>query len=236
MAPATKGKGRGKRPAPTLEPELANHPKSKRLAKLYKDLGKELCDYEQSQENTDILVTDLRNANAKIHSEEDKNINLQGQIAQYQKELKASKRTTKKLVSEAEELKVDLLKHQPMSQLTDTHIAEMYEGLRGAISSWVDNEVFLSNDGCAQSSSCDLTSLASEHVNFLAGGYKYGSEYLAESIILHRMHELLYSNDLIFFGLDIGEMNFLHSAEKGLMDLDPPRGQEFLGVYKKTVG
>ncbi|KAI4168859.1 MAG: hypothetical protein LQ343_006072 [Gyalolechia ehrenbergii] len=233
MPPAASKEARSKRPGPKPEPaEPIKRPKRNPLAKLYKDVAKAFYDFEELQDNTVILGTDLKDANSTIKDEHERNRNLQDEVTHLKAELRKCGRIIKKLSRENDAMKVDVLKQQPMSQAPDSQIADMYRSLQDKISSWIDTEIRTVEDGCVGTNgelnlSLNPSGRASrEDASFLAKGFLFGGEYLLESIVQYKLHELLYSEDMMYFALACDDAIFLHSVEEGLPKLDPPRGQD----------
>ncbi|KAL9031251.1 MAG: hypothetical protein Q9196_000719 [Gyalolechia fulgens] len=231
MARAASKKAGSKRPGPKQEPaEPTKRPKRKPLTKIHNDVARALYDFEELQDTMDIVRTGLADANSTIQDEQDKNRDLQDEIKSLKAELRKSNREIKKLSIENEAVKVDLFRQQPISQAPDSRITDMYQGLQDKISSWIDTEIKAIEDGGVASNeelnlSFNPSGRASpEDAKFLARGFAFGGEYLLQSIVQHKLHELLYSDDMIYFALANDEAVFLHSVEQGLTVLDPPRG------------
>ncbi len=159
---------------------------------------------------------------------------LRQQLAELKGLLNASRRTSNQLFEEKEDLKMDLMKQQPMTQLSDAEVADMYEGLQRNISSWVDGEVAAFEKEWIETHQTPKVPLNlnifnnppwPEESQFLAAGHGYGGDYLVESLIHARLHEALFRDEMIFFALDGQESRFLQTAGYGLVHATPPRGK-----------
>ncbi|KAL8880378.1 MAG: hypothetical protein Q9192_008034, partial [Flavoplaca navasiana] len=142
------------------------------------------------------------------------------------------------------DLKVDLLKHQRMSQVADSQIVDMYKLLHANISSWVDAEVVAfeerwraeHDDQYPQSEVFQHGNIPA-YIDFLKAGYQFGGEYLVESQIHMRLHDLLFKKDQPFAALNQNETDFMHNFEAGLATLDPPRAfQQRRPIWMTRVG
>lgn len=130
------------------------------------------------------------------------------------------------------DLKVDLLKHQHVNQVADSQIVDMYKLLHANISSWVDAEVGgfeeqwrTEHDNQYPQSEVFQHGNVPAYIEFLKAGYQFGGEYLVESQVHMRLHDLLFKKDQPFVALVQNEKDFIHNFEAGLATLDPPRGR-----------
>ncbi|KAL8721398.1 MAG: hypothetical protein Q9225_001913 [Loekoesia sp. 1 TL-2023] len=217
------------------EPNVVKRPKRGPQTRLLKKLEEALYELEDNQDSRDLLREELQEAKTGTKQEKERNKELRAQNAQLKAALVTAEDKARRLAVKNEDLTVDLLKQQPASQTSDSQVAEKYEQLRESISSWVDTEVTVIEDALAKANngSCPELNLFShgrvpEFRRFLAADHALGGEYLVESLVQLKLHELLFSNDMIFFALFSSEAEFLHAVEHGLAGLDPPR-ERFVG-------
>ncbi|KAL9595122.1 MAG: hypothetical protein Q9219_006639 [cf. Caloplaca sp. 3 TL-2023] len=209
-------KGVRKRQAPKQETNLAKRPKRKHLDKLTNDIIKSIVNYDDLIDAEQELSKGLGEAKKKIKE-------LQDQVNQLDKENKFSARKVNRLERENGGLRVDLLRKQPENQKPDYYIVEMYKRLRISISSWVDDELpFAARDEGFKTQTTSPRA-SPDDANFLAKSYTYGLEYLLESLIMTQLHERLYGDNVICFGLSGADDSFLRIAEQALTEIDPPR-------------
>lgn len=229
MPPAASAQRRYKHQIPKQDPSIAKRLKHNQHAKLLKQVEKLLFDFEQGQDSP-VLVK----------AEADKNKALREEVGQLKRELDLARDDIQILKGNNNSLTADLLKKKPRSQLSDTHIAEMYQQLRERISSWIDNEITMFEDAWRDSHNGAYPEFSPfengnipEHAAFLASNYRLGGEHLVQSVVQAKLQEFLFSNDMIFFALEPCEARFLHKVEEGLSRLDPPRGTKPLKYTKE---
>lgn len=124
-------------------------------------------------------------------------------------------------------LKIDILKQQPASQLPDSEIVKKYEHLGEAISSWVGDEVAIFNETWRKRNSgypeahhfqdCG----SRDYRRFWRAGFRFGGEYLLGSLVEKEIHDALFNDKTMFFGLNELEQIFLCTVEEGLSKLNP---------------
>ncbi|KAL8916868.1 MAG: hypothetical protein Q9208_008300 [Pyrenodesmia sp. 3 TL-2023] len=215
-----------KRQAPKHESDVLKRLKGNpQEVSMYNDIGKILCQQLDLKDSSNALAVELENARSKIRAQEEKNKDLQGQ-------LRKSRCESAALSRENGDLKTDMFKLQPKNQISDAEIIDMYEGLRGQISSWVDGEVaaFIrewkeTNSQAPSHSDVFRAGNSQADSEFLAAGHHYGGEYLAETLVLAHLHEALLREDLIFFGLSDDERGFFRIAARGLTNTTLSRGK-----------
>lgn len=242
MPQAISTKAGTKRQAAKQDLELAKRPKRNPQVKILRDVAKALLEVEELQDTRDDLQTKLTDADLKVKKEQQKNETLRDRITQLEAVIEASERKIERLGREKGKLNVDLLKQQPRSQITDARLVEMYQELRGNISSWVDNELSALeaawrtiHQDASPNASFFHHGASPEHSAFLACGYRFGEVYHVESVIHTQLQELLFKGDTSFFALSDAEGRFLHSVESGFGLQDPPKGTFNLKIEAHLV-
>ncbi|KAL8722831.1 MAG: hypothetical protein Q9181_007412 [Wetmoreana brouardii] len=121
-------------------------------------------------------------------------------------------------------------------------MVEMYEQLREEISLWVNRGANFSKCWWSRAHNGSYVEFKTsrlggflEYAQFLAAGHKFGAKYLVESFVHYLLHELLFSSDIRFPGLDVGEILFLHMVEEGLPKMGPSR-EILMGIKAMMPG
>ncbi|KAL8997123.1 MAG: hypothetical protein Q9188_006403 [Gyalolechia gomerana] len=233
MAPAAKGQGSNKHQLPKekQDTQIAKRLKHAPNAKLLKQFEKVLYDLEQGQDSP-VLVK----------AEAVKNKALQEENMRLKTDLELARNKIRDLEKAKNDLTSDLLKQKPKSQLSDSHIAEMYQQLRESISAWVDKEVTKFEDlwrhnheGVYPNFSFFRDGENPEYATFLANNYKLGGEHLVQSVLQAKLQQVLFSNDNVFFALLHTDAIFLRTVEEGLSRLDPPRDPMIVKYLRSEV-
>ncbi|KAL8977275.1 MAG: hypothetical protein Q9205_006884 [Flavoplaca limonia] len=217
------------------DPDIAKRLKHSPFIKSLKDQEKLLYDFENSLDEL-----------------EETKATLQEERARTQILLSRNKKLTEDLTEKIDllqdfaelngNLKEDLLKRQPASQVADSKIADQYSNLQQNISSWVDGEVrrfekqYKSDHGGSY-----------PHFNvfryggipgqaqFLEAEQRFGGEYMVESYVQYELGRLLFGEAMIFFALDTTEAIFMKTVEEGLQKLDPPKDDPAVRQLRSDV-
>ncbi|KAI4146017.1 MAG: hypothetical protein LQ341_002197 [Variospora aurantia] len=214
---------RGKRNVANREQENKPDEDFRKTADKYIEANKRI------RVNEERCQIELHHAKLKATRDEANLKDLQVENKRLQGDLEAYKKKAIESTEANDLLKVDILKQQPASQLPDSEVVKMYEQLGEAISSWVDDEVAISNDMWRKRNDCypgtnQFQDTGIPHYRqFLDEGFRFGGEYLLESLIQQELHEELFGERMMFFGLDYQENMFVSKVEEGLSKLEPPR-------------
>ncbi|KAL8859760.1 MAG: hypothetical protein Q9178_003875 [Gyalolechia marmorata] len=191
--------------------KVASHQKAVR------HLERDLYDLERCRDELQATKDGLKQERAKVKD-------LQGQKKQLNVEIATNEEKMRNMRGLNEDLKEELLKHQPSVQVVDSHIRDQYNLLHENLSSWVDTQVMRFDDQCEHPQDHVFRhGDVPEFLGFLGAGHRFGGQYLVESEVHLRLHKSLFNNNKLFFALDESENIFLRTAEDGLKDLDPPR-------------
>ena len=130
------------------------------------------------------------------------------------------------------ECKDDLLRLQPPSQTPDSELAEQYSSLTQHISRWVDDETEDSNGMETSfeslSKADDLPEslkpfLTDEHIRL--GKKSPNAQPFIIRFIVHRyLENCVFGNEVYLFGLDTRSIGLFEGIERGMHELEPPRG------------
>lgn len=130
------------------------------------------------------------------------------------------------------ECKDDLLRLQPPSQIPDSELAEQYSSLTQHISRWVDDETEDSQgmETCfeALGKADDLPEplkpyLTDEHIRL--GKKSPNAQPFIIRFVVHRyLENFIFGNDVYLFGLDSRSIELFAGIERGMHELEPPRG------------
>ncbi|KAL8914394.1 MAG: hypothetical protein Q9172_007092 [Xanthocarpia lactea] len=135
---------------------------------------------------------------------------LQDQKKQMQSEMATQSKRLQDTMASNEDLKEELLKHQPSNQIADSQIIEQYSLLQENISSWVDTQVSrITEEAVFRHGGVQA------FVAFLGADYRFGGQYLVESQVHLHLHEFLFNDDELF------SEKFLGAVEDGFVDSDP---------------
>ncbi|KAL8650205.1 MAG: hypothetical protein Q9210_003963 [Variospora velana] len=225
---------RGKRKVADREQENINCTRRKPNEDFRKTVDKYIEQNERIQGNEERCQIELHHAKLKAIRDEANLKDLQAENKRLQGDLEAYKRKAIESTEASDMLKIDILKQQPASQLPDSEVVKMYEQLGEAISSWVDDEVAISNDMWRKRNDCypgtnQFQDGGIPHYRqFLDEGFRFAGEYLLESLIQHELQEELFCGRAMLFGLDHPEERFISMVEEGLSKLDPPRTIRYL--------
>ena len=131
------------------------------------------------------------------------------------------------------ECKDDLLRLQPPSQTPDSELAEQYSSLTQHISRWVDDETEdspgMENSFERLSKADDLPEplrpyLTDEHIRL--GKKSPTAQPFIIRFVVHRYLEgWIFGNDVYLFGLDARSIGLFEGIERGMHELEPPRGK-----------
>ena len=131
------------------------------------------------------------------------------------------------------ECKDDLLRLQPPSQIPDSELAEQYSSLTQHISRWVDDETEDSQgmETCFEglSKADDLPEplkpyLTDEHIRL--GKKSPNAQPFIIRFVVHRyLENFIFGNDVYLFGLDSRSIELFAGIERGMHELEPPRGK-----------
>ncbi|KAL8637657.1 MAG: hypothetical protein Q9226_009097 [Calogaya cf. arnoldii] len=228
MPPTAKQAPRSRRTREKQDPEIGKRLKTAAYVKSIKDHERQLYELET---RTDELQDAETGYNTKLRQLEGLRVQKQQLIA----EINARKAENQKMSALNGNLTVDLLRHQPASQLADSQIVERYEKLHANLSSWVDTQIqrFFDqakeeNDGRYADGGIFRHGGVPEYVAFLEAYPEYGGEYLVVSEVHLQLYDHLFKDDNMVFALLGDEACFMGAIEDGLTRLDPPRGRVVL--------
>lgn len=225
MPPTSSPQGPAKRSREKQDPDIAKRLNHGPYIKALKNLETACYESERAREKAQDDKFKDQDTKAEIKD-------LNAQISQVTEKLSVERGEKVKLSRLNNELKIELLKLQPQSQLTDSQIAGQYTKLRQNVSSWLDTEVKYyedqwkaQNGGVYPKFNVLRDGSAPGHAKFLEAGHIYARQYLVESYVLHQIHRLLFDLSKKFFAFDGSEETLIGSVEEGLSKLDPPRGK-----------
>ncbi|KAL8987125.1 MAG: hypothetical protein Q9177_003644 [Variospora cf. flavescens] len=188
-----------------------------------------ISNVEKEQDISDSRLSELQQAHIKATRDGVNLKALQTENKRLMENLEAFRKKATESIEVNEMLKVDLIKQQPVSQLPDSEVVMKYDRLHEAISSWVNDEVSIFEGAWKKLHGCypDANQFRDGgnpcYRQFLGAGFGLGGEYLLESLIQQELHEELFSQGMMFFGLDYQEYMFIRKVEEGLSKLYPPR-------------
>ncbi|KAL8971301.1 MAG: hypothetical protein Q9197_003352 [Variospora fuerteventurae] len=202
--------------------------------KLKATATKFISNVEKEQDISDSRLSELQQNHIKVTRDGVNLKALQGNNKRIMEDLEAFRKKATDSIEINEMLKVDLIKQQPVSQLPDSEVVMKYHRLHEAISSWVNDEVSIFEGAWKKLHGCypDANQFGDGgnpcYRQFLDAGFGLGGEYLLESLIQQELHKELFSEGMMFFGLDYQENMFIRKVEEGLSKLDPPRTIRYL--------
>ncbi|KAL8785781.1 MAG: hypothetical protein Q9213_003159 [Squamulea squamosa] len=235
MPPSVNQQVPAKRSRGGQEPDIAKRLTHGPNIKALKNIENAFYKSEQSVEKIQDSKYQAQDAKSEIKE-------LKLQLSQVTTERNAEKAQRVQLSRVNDDLKAEILKLQPQSQITDSHVAEKYSKLHQNISSWLSREIRYfeeqwksQNDGNFPKFKVLRWSLLPEHIKFLKAKHSYGPEYLAVSYILLQLHKLLFDMSKGFFAFDQSEAILLGNVEEGLIQLDPPRDPAVVRYLRSEV-
>ena len=146
--------------------------------------------------------------------------------------LRKLQKQNRELSENLTECKDDLLRLQPPSGVPDSEIAEQYSNLAHHISKWVDD---MTED--SQATEAQFESLAKhmdvpevlkpyltdDHIR-LGRKTPNAQPYILRFVVHGYLESCILGNDIYLFGLDARNIALLESMERGMKELEPPRG------------
>lgn len=217
QAPAFKRSRKGQ------DPEIAKRLKHTPFIKSLKDQEKLLYDFEMNLDK-------LEEAKAGLEVERARTRLMQSRNKQLTEDLAKKMDLLQDFAELNGTLKLDLLKHQPTSQVADSKIAEQYNNLQQNISSWLDGEVRRFENqykseygGSYPDFNVFRPGGIPGHAQFLEVDQRFGGNYMVASYVQYELGRLLFNEDM-FVTLETVETLFLRTVEDGLKRLDPPKG------------
>ena len=147
--------------------------------------------------------------------------------------VKRLQRQVRDLNENLTECKDDLLRLQPPSQVPDSEVSDLYATLAQHISRWADDAT--EEEDLVATRFEDL--LKADEVPGLLGKYlgrdhlKIAKKYPDSQphiiqLIIHRyVEETILDPDLYVFGLDAQNITLMKEIERGMENLEPPRGR-----------
>ncbi|KAL8670829.1 MAG: hypothetical protein Q9168_004648 [Polycauliona sp. 1 TL-2023] len=212
---------------------------TKRQSEKHDDFSKQFAVHAHAKTAKDVIRYILENEKYHKELQETKDklkvktaafIDLQSENGRLKADLEAYKQRLRNSTKVNGDLTVEVLKRQPMSQLADSQVTDLYKTLNDNISSWVDSEIRSfenqwkkNHDGQYPDTNHFQHGNVKPCREFLEANHKYGGEYLTESQIHLQLHELLFKEEKIFAPLGRNETEFVENFEAGLLLLDPPR-------------
>ena len=171
----------------------------------------------------------LKSSKTKVELEYE-NKELKKDSNHFRRELTSLQKRHVELQKNEQALKDDLLRLRPKQEITDREIGDLYENLRGHVYTWLDGEIYRSEDSWPEShdgGQLEMKRLfhACDPVvsQFIENNPESAGQYLLRQLIMHHIHECLLVGDLLPFGRE-DDMAFIQKVEHGLAKVDPPRG------------
>ena len=126
--------------------------------------------------------------------------------------------------------KDDLFRMQPRTQVSDSTIAQRFEHLNDQICDWIDNEISRSMDECQSIHPGTQPKLFHHDEDpttkgFLAHYPDTGGEYIIRFMLHFAIQRKLLSDQIFLFHLDTTAAKYLKYVEKGMTQLQPPKGE-----------
>ncbi len=195
-----------KLPRERQDPDIGKRLSRPSHIKAIKDHERDLYELEKHTEEWQAAETAFVLKLARVEK-------LQDQKKQLEREMAAQSKRLQDLVALNEDLKEELLKHQPSNQIADSQIIEQYSLLQENISSWVDTQVSrITEEAVFRHGGVRA------FVTFLGADHRFGGQYLVESQVHLHLHEFLFNDDELF------SENFLGAVEDGFEDSDALKG------------
>ena len=151
----------------------------------------------------------------------------------FEHSLRKLQKQNRELSENLTECKDDLLRLQPPSGIPDSEVAEQYSNLAQQISRWVDDVTEDSQATEAQFESLakhmDVPGLlkpylTDEHIR-LGRKFPNSQPYILRYVIHRYLESCMLDNDVYLFGLDTRTIALLQGMERGMKELEPPRGR-----------
>lgn len=163
-----------------------------------------------------MLTPNFTTAMRELSSLREEKTTLRGQKVILEKELQACKD--------------DLFRMQPVSQVTDSTIAQRLEYLNVQICDWIASEVSRSMDEWQRKHPGRQPKLFHHGGDTAAKAFltqypEMGGEYLVRSVLHRFLQQNLFNDGTALFGLDTNAASLLEAIEQGMSKLQPQRGK-----------
>lgn len=159
----------------------------------------------------------------------EENQNLKARTFQFNKRLEATRQQNTSINLELQACKDDLFRLQPRSEIPDSALAQAYEELHVHISRWLEDEICHFETKYRERHHGPLPNLFNHQdrtaVKQLLSEYPtLGGEFFVRCLIQFKLHQEIFSDDILLLGLDEQETALLRLIERS-MDEKTLRGK-----------
>ncbi|KAL8971526.1 MAG: hypothetical protein Q9183_001010, partial [Haloplaca sp. 2 TL-2023] len=223
MSPPSKKMNQIKERAAQQTEHIGNRLKVAENIKKFTWFGKKLELLERQNES-------LRAARVQLEELKETKKQLKDQNRKLEQQRDSAREERDELSALGDQLKDDLFKQQPKTELPDSQIAEKYTQLQRNVTTWVESEIRCfdtewskDHDGKWPEFQIFRPGRNQQYASFLNAGHTYGGDYLAESVIHLELQKILSCDHKLLVCLDESHKELLTNAERGLVNMDPPR-------------
>lgn len=150
--------------------------------------------------------------------------------------VKRLQRQVRDLNENLTECKDDLLRLQPPSQVPDSEVSDLYASLAQHISRWADDateeEDLVATRFEDLLKADEVPGLLGKYLNRdhlkLAKKYPDSQPHIIQLIIHRYIEDTILNPDLYVFGLDAQNITLMKEIERGMENLEPPRGKSMI--------